>query len=291
MATAAAGLRDVLSAELLATGACSLAAAMGVAVAAQLALFIELKSVPRLTVAAAIATWAGRYGEMWEYLYAKSVPSELPPDKPRSEKRVLVIEPGFGQGSPDLLARQKMVQLRGAGFVLMSIFPSDPKRLDHNFAAGVAECEAALISFKPHAVISGSRGGMYLMELWRLLDEAGGDLHGWNGASVMLNAHPRNMCNGGVFWGNDIYFARDAPYSDHDEWATPGPDGTKRILLALVITGMSCLGKTGMQLARQLRNVAGHITYDSLVDDLSSLEIFVVKDAHICPAYIIQYTS
>ena len=181
---------DELSAELLATGASSLAAAMEAAVAARLTSFIELQSVPRLTAAAALATWAGRYGEMWEHLYAKFVPSALPADKPRSEKRLLVIGPGFGQGSPDLLARQKMVHLRTAGFVLLSIFPSDPKRPDHDFAAGVAECVAALFSFKPHAVISGSRGGMYLMELWRLLGAAGGLLHGWNGASVMLNAHP-----------------------------------------------------------------------------------------------------
>lgn len=93
-------------------------------------------------------------------------------------------------------------------------------------------------------------------------------------------------------WGKGIYFARDAAYSDRPPYTKPEPDGTKRMLLSLVVIGISCLGSKTTQLCTQYRSaVSGHTqTYDSLVDDLSNPEIFVVPDAaHGSPAYIIQY--
>lgn len=60
-----------------------------------------------------------------------------------------------------------------------------------------------------------------------------------------------------TYWGKGIYFARDASYSDLG-WVRRAPDGTKRVLLSLVITGMSCLGEQDMQLTTQYRDVACH---------------------------------
>ena len=65
-------------------------------------------------------------------------------------------------------------------------------------------------------------------------------------------------------------------------------DGTKTVLLCLVMTGMSCLGGSNVKLYEQMRD--GYVKYDSLVDDLSNPEIFVVADgAQVFPAYVIQY--
>ena len=189
-ADTAVALRDELSAELVATSAPSLAAALKVAVAARLASFIALQAVPRLTAAEALLQWAGRFDAMWLELYAKYVPSSLSPDKSRSEKRVLIIGHGFELNSPEAVARQKGLLLERAGFKLHPVWASDPERPGYDFAKGVTSCLDALRSFKPHAVLCGSRGGVYLVELWRLMVAAGGELHGWCGAGVMLNVHP-----------------------------------------------------------------------------------------------------
>ena len=148
-ADTAAALRDELSAELVATSAPNLAAALEAAVAARLASFIELQAVPRLTVAGALLQWAGRFDAMWLELYAKYVPFSLPPDKPRSEKRVLIIGPGFGLNSSNAAAELKGILLERAGFTLHPVWASDPERPGYEFAKGVNQCLEALSFVTP----------------------------------------------------------------------------------------------------------------------------------------------
>ena len=97
-----------------------------------------------------------------------------------------------------------------------------------------------------------------------------------------------------ALWGEGVYFARDAQYPDDFGFATKSAaDGTKCVLLCLVLTGHSCLGGADVQLHLQTRNGQGsHGTYDSLVDDLANPEIFVVEDGgRVFPAYVIQYAG
>ena len=91
-----------------------------------------------------------------------------------------------------------------------------------------------------------------------------------------------------TLWGEGIYFARDATYPDDFGFARKDADGTKHMLLCLVMTGTSCLGGNDVRL--HLKSRDGNRKYDSMVDSLSNPEIFVVTDgASICPAYLIQY--
>ena len=92
-------------------------------------------------------------------------------------------------------------------------------------------------------------------------------------------------------WGNGVYFARDASYPEFfGRAAAPAAcgDGTMKVLLCLVVTGMSCLGANGLILRDQMRTRKNK--YNSFVDSLSSPEIFAVQDGRAAfPAYIIQY--
>ena len=93
-----------------------------------------------------------------------------------------------------------------------------------------------------------------------------------------------------ALWGKGIYFARDSEYSDRFGWVVPAKDGTKYIILSLVLTGMSSLGSNQRSLHLQQRD--GHRTYDSFVDMLSSPEIFVIGEgSNAYPAYVIKYQT
>jgi len=90
-------------------------------------------------------------------------------------------------------------------------------------------------------------------------------------------------------WGMGIYFARDAQYpDDHGFFGEPRPDGTKDVLLCLVVTGMSVLGDESY--AIQPYRHGSHHRYNSFVDTLSNPEIFVVSTPNaVFPAYVITY--
>lgn len=94
-----------------------------------------------------------------------------------------------------------------------------------------------------------------------------------------------------TMWGAGIYFARDAQYpDDHGFTGKPKEDGTKEMLLTLVVTGMSCLGDDTYSIMPYRFN-ARH-RYNSFVDSLSNPEIMVVNSSSAAlPAYVITYAE
>jgi len=94
---------------------------------------------------------------------------------------------------------------------------------------------------------------------------------------------------GASVWGRGTYFARDAGYVASGPFCgQPATDGTRRMLMCLVTTGMSCIGsphQTGILPVRQ-----GPYRYNSSVDSLSSPEIFIIQHPGAAyPAYLITF--
>jgi len=94
---------------------------------------------------------------------------------------------------------------------------------------------------------------------------------------------------GASVWGRGTYFARDAGYVASGPFCgQPASDGTRRMLLCQVTTGMSCIGaphQTGILPVRQ-----GPHRYNSSVDSLSSPEIFIIQHPGAAyPAYLITF--
>jgi len=96
---------------------------------------------------------------------------------------------------------------------------------------------------------------------------------------------------GEAVWGRGTYFARDAGYVASGPFCGhPARDGTRRMLMCLVTTGMSCAGSphhNGILPVRQ----APH-RFNSSVDSLSSPEIFVIQHPGAAyPAYLVTFVS
>ncbi|CAK0826237.1 unnamed protein product, partial [Prorocentrum cordatum] len=72
-------------------------------------------------------------------------------------------------------------------------------------------------------------------------------------------------------WGPGTYFARDAKYVYDGGFSRILPDGSKQILLCLLMTGMVCLGDPEHKGLLPIRS--GHHRYNSSVDYLSNPEI------------------
>jgi Ca2+-binding EF-hand superfamily protein len=89
-------------------------------------------------------------------------------------------------------------------------------------------------------------------------------------------------------WGSGTYLARDARYVSDGGFCGSRPDGSRRMLMCLTTTGMSCLGdplQKGLLPYRQNPH-----RYDSSVDSLSAPEIYVVQHAGaVMPAYLITF--
>jgi hypothetical protein len=93
---------------------------------------------------------------------------------------------------------------------------------------------------------------------------------------------------GASLWGSGTYFARDAKYVADGSFCKAAPDGTRRMLMCLVMTGMPCLGDPHHKGVLPMRQT-GH-RYDSTVDSLSNPEIFIVQHSGAAyPAYVITF--
>jgi hypothetical protein len=92
----------------------------------------------------------------------------------------------------------------------------------------------------------------------------------------------------GSLWGSGTYFARDARYVVDGNFCRQARDGTRQILLCLLMTGMPCLGDPqhhGVLPYRQKPH-----RYNSSVDSLSSPEIFIMQHPGAAyPAYLITF--
>lgn len=90
-------------------------------------------------------------------------------------------------------------------------------------------------------------------------------------------------------WGLGTYFARDAQYvADGQFCGPPSADGTRRMLLCFLMTGMPCLGDpqhNGVLPQRRRPH-----RYGSSVDSMSSPEVFVIQHPNAAlPAYLITF--
>ena len=182
----AAGRRAEVEAELLSRGAQpSLDAAVAAAAVSRLAALTQQLGVKHVDAEQEVAAHRGALRDMWVRFYAKYLPSKLPRDGSRAGKRILIIGPGFG-----LLRNPGQAAIvKAAGFTVDTCFPPDPEQPGANIEAGCALIRAKIRAFRPHALTTGSKGGRYLVELWDLMEN--GTLDGtWNGAAVMINAHP-----------------------------------------------------------------------------------------------------
>lgn len=89
-------------------------------------------------------------------------------------------------------------------------------------------------------------------------------------------------------WGLGTYFARDAKYVSDGQFCGPAPDGTRCMLLCLLMTGMPCLGDPEHRGVLPMRRRPHR--YNSSVDSLSSPEIYVVQHPGAAyPAYLITF--
>jgi len=94
---------------------------------------------------------------------------------------------------------------------------------------------------------------------------------------------------GEAVWGRGTYFARDAEYVAAGPFCgMPAADGTRRMLMCLVTTGMSCAGDPAHHGILPLRRKPHR--YNSSVDSVSSPEIFIVQHPGAAyPAYAITF--
>ena len=93
----------------------------------------------------------------------------------------------------------------------------------------------------------------------------------------------------GSLWGPGTYLARDAQYCfDHGFYAE-ADDGSCKLFLCLVETGVPCVGDPELKLD-MLPFREGCHRYTSVVDSLSNPEIFCVGySASVYPAYLIHF--
>jgi len=92
----------------------------------------------------------------------------------------------------------------------------------------------------------------------------------------------------GSIWGPGTYFARDAKYVARAGFAQTGPDGLRRMLLCLLVTGIPCMGDPDNHGVLPLR--CGQHRYHSTVDSVSSPEIHVIQNPSAAyPAYIVTF--
>jgi len=93
----------------------------------------------------------------------------------------------------------------------------------------------------------------------------------------------------GSLWGSGTYFARDARYVVDGNFSRQGRDGTRQMLLCLLMIGMPCLGDPDHHGVLPFRHKP--YRYNCSVDSLSSPEIFVMQHPGAAyPAYLITFT-
>jgi hypothetical protein len=92
----------------------------------------------------------------------------------------------------------------------------------------------------------------------------------------------------GSVWGSGSYFARDAKYVLDGNFCQAATNGTRQMLMCLVMTGMPCLGSSEQKGVLPFRQKPHR--YNSSVDSLSNPEIFIVQHPSAAyPAYLITF--
>lgn len=92
-----------------------------------------------------------------------------------------------------------------------------------------------------------------------------------------------------ALWGPGTYFARDAKYVYDGGFCSFLPDGSRQILLCLLMNGLVCLGDPNHKGVLPFRH--GRHRYNSSVDSLGNPEIFVTQSPGAAyPAYVITFS-
>lgn len=119
------------------------------------------------------ADWQRHFSKVTETAARSSATAE------RSSKRLFIIGPGFGlQINP---RQGKMIEAAGYQVKWCHGIPN-PEQPQFPVEPYLGQIKAELDQFQPHLVACASKGGPYIMGLWR---------HGlWRGPTLLLNAHP-----------------------------------------------------------------------------------------------------
>lgn len=91
-------------------------------------------------------------------------------------------------------------------------------------------------------------------------------------------------------YGEGVYFAVSANYSVLDTYSHPDSKGHKRIYLCKVLTGDYTVGQKGMRVPPAKKGQQSHILYDSVVNNVSKPEMFIIfNDTQGYPDYLITF--
>ena len=91
-------------------------------------------------------------------------------------------------------------------------------------------------------------------------------------------------------YGHGVYFARDASYSAQDRYSPPDANGEKYMYLTRVLVGEFTVGDSSVIVPPPKHPQDHTILFDSVVDDTTDPEIFVVfNDAQAYPEHLIVF--
>lgn len=101
----------------------------------------------------------------------------------------------------------------------------------------------------------------------------------------------RSFCgtSNGNRYGQGVYFSRTAKYSMDSKYSRCDAYGIQRVFMCRVLTGESCLGRSG-QLVPDVYDRATGRLHDTTVDQLPNPDIYVTyQDAQAFPEYLIEF--
>lgn len=121
------------------------------------------------------------FAKMWKALYKHHYPLATEENENRANSKILVLGMGFG-------TERQYNMLLEAGFGEVrciydaSYDPGHPKAEGNWIETGITAISKCIADFAPHAILCASRGGFFLVELWKRKI--------WQGPSLMINSHP-----------------------------------------------------------------------------------------------------
>ena len=91
-------------------------------------------------------------------------------------------------------------------------------------------------------------------------------------------------------FGRGVYFAVNANYSASDGYSKPDANGNKHMFVACVLTGKYTKGAEDLKTPPPINPKDPLKLYDSVVDNISSPNMFVIfYDAQCYPEYLITF--
>lgn len=110
---------------------------------------------------------------------SKKCPCKPHRDRPRHEKSVLIIGPGFGRE----INPAQAALVHQAGFQIQYVEVPNPEQPSFPISAYLPLVKEAIDKYMPDVVVAASKGGPYVVALWKK--------GWWKGPTVMINAHPQ----------------------------------------------------------------------------------------------------